>query len=373
MKKKGKNSMKRRIALMLAFVMIMSLTACSGKKDSGEQSADAPAKAPAEEAQDPSEETGEKEGLTFAIVPKQAGNEYHEVIATGFNEACAELGITPIVQYPEDTSAEAQSTVINNLIAQKVDGIAIGANDPEALEGAIKTARDQGIVVVTFDSDTKGSQVFVNQASNEAVAQVLVDSILDMTGGEGEFAVLSATSTATNQNAWIAAMENLIASDDKYAKLEWVTTVYGDDEDQKSYDETESLMTNYPDLKVICSPTCVGYLAACKAVMNANSEIKVAGLGMPSWSLGYVGEGTCSEYMYLWNPVEIGSTTVYTMKALKDGLTTGAEGESYTADNGKEYTVTPSDESLGIYSTQVIVGDPFRFDGSNIDEWAAKF
>ena len=152
-----------------------------------------------------------------------------------------------------------------------------------------------------------------------------------------------------------------------------MTTVYGDDEDQKSYDETESLMTNYPDLKVICSPTCVGYLAACKAVMNANSEIKVAGLGMPSWSLGYVGEGTCSEYMYLWNPVEIGSTTVYTMKALKDGLTTGAEGESYTADNGKEYTVTPSDESLGIYSTQVIVGDPFRFDGSNIDEWAAKF
>ena len=267
---------------MLAFVMIMSLTACSGKKDSGEQPADAPAKAPAEEAQDPSEETGEKEGLTFAIVPKQAGNEYHEVIATGFNEACAELGITPIVQYPEDTSAEAQSTVINNLIAQKVDGIAIGANDPEALEGAIKTARDQGIVVVTFDSDTKGSQVFVNQASNEAVAQVLVDSILDMTGGEGEFAVLSATSTATNQNAWIAAMENLIASDDKYAKLEWVTTVYGDDEDQKSYDETESLMTNYPDLKVICSPTCVGYLAACKAVMNANSEIKVAGLDRKS-------------------------------------------------------------------------------------------
>ena len=57
---------------MLAFVMIMSLTACSGKKDSGEQPADAPAKAPAEEAQDPSEETGEKEGLTFAIVPKQA-------------------------------------------------------------------------------------------------------------------------------------------------------------------------------------------------------------------------------------------------------------------------------------------------------------
>lgn len=363
--------MKKQIALMMALVMVMGFTACSGKAPANEPQESAPTEAPAQ-TEAPADEAG-SDKRTFAIVPKQAGNEYHEVIAAGFNEACEELGITPIVQYPEDTSAEAQITVINNLIAQKVNAIAIGANDPEALEGTIKAARDQGIVVVTFDSDTKGSQVFVNQASNEAVAQVLVDSVMDMTGGEGQFAVLSATSTATNQNAWIAAMENLIASDDKYSKLEWVTTVYGDDEDQKSYDETESLMTNYPDLKVICSPTCVGYLAACKAVMNAESEIQVAGLGMPSWSLGYVGEGTCSAYMYLWNPIEIGSTTVYTMQALLDGLTTGAEGETYTAANGKEYTVTPSDESLGIYSTQVIVGDPFRFDGDNIEEWAAKF
>lgn len=364
--------MKKRIALMMAFVMVMGFTACSGKTPSAEQPESAPAETPAEAEASPAEESA-SDGLTFAIVPKQAGNEYHEVIANGFNDACKELGVTPIVQYPEDTSAEAQITVINNLIAQKVDAIAIGANDAEALEGTIKTAKDQGIVVVTFDSDTKGSQVFINQTANDALAQVLVDSVLDMTGGEGKFAVLSATSTATNQNAWIAAMEKIIASDDKYSKLEWVTTVYGDDEDQKSYDEAESLMTNYPDLKVICSPTCVGYVQACKAVTNAESDIKVCGVGMPSWSLGYVGEGTCSEYMYLWNPIEIGNLTVYTMQALLDGEITGAEGETYSAVNGKEYTIVAPDESVGIYSTQVIVGDPFRFDGSNIEEWAAKF
>ena len=350
--------MKKLIALLLVLAMAIGLIACGNTDSAADTTA-----APADEA----------EALTFAIVPKQAGNEYHEVIADGFIAACEAMGINYVVQYPEDTSAEAQITVINNLIAQGVNGIAIGANDPEALEGTIKTAKDQGISVCTFDSDTKGSQVFVNQASNEAVAEVLVESVYDMTDGEGQFAVLSATSTASNQNAWIAAMEALIASDDKYSGLEWVATVYGDDEDQKSYDETESLMTNYPDLEVICSPTCVGHLAAIKAVQNAGSDILVCGLGMPSWCLGYIGEGTPCEYMYLWNPVQIGETTVYTLKALCDGLFTGAEGETYTADNGAEYTVIAAAPDLGVYSTQIIVGDPFRFDGSNIEEWAAKF
>lgn len=183
----------------------------------------------------------------------------------------AALGVTSIVQYPEDTSAEAQITVINNLVAQGVDGIAVAANDAEALESTLQAARDSGIVVVTLDSDAKGSQLFVNQAGVTEVGQVLVDSIYDMTGGEGQFAVLSATSTATNQNSWIAAMEQIIAGDAKYENLEWVVTVYGDDESQKSYDETESLMTNYPDLKVICCPTTVGILACAQAVQNSGS------------------------------------------------------------------------------------------------------
>ena len=352
---------------MLAFVMIMSLTACSGKKDSGEQPADAPAKAPAEEAQDPSEETGEKEGLTFAIVPKQAGNEYHEVIATGFNEACAELGITPIVQYPEDTSAEAQSTVINNLIAQKVDGIAIGANDPEALEGAIKTARDQGIVVVTFDSDTKGSQVFVNQAGVQEIGQALMDAVLDISGGEGQWAVLSATSQAANQNAWIDAMKEVMESDDKYSGLELVEVAYGDDEPQKSTDQTQALLAKYPDLKVICAPTTVGINAAAKVLQDEKSSVKLTGLGLPSEMAEYIGDDddhSCP-YMYLWNPIDLGRLGAYTSMALVDGTITGAEGDKFTAGDMGDYEIVAADDC----GTEMILGAPFKFDADNIDEW----
>ena len=194
-----------------------------------------------------------------------------------------------------------------------------------------------------------------------------------MAGGAGEFAVLSASSTATNQNSWIAAMEQIIAADEKYADLVWVETVYGDDESQKSVDMTESLMTNYPDLKVICCPTTVGVLACAQTVQNAGSAIKVAGLGLPSEMNGYVGEELPCPYMYLWNPIDVGATAAYAMQCIIDGATTGTVGENFTAANGNAYDVIEGDESVGVYSTQIIVGPPYEFTADNIAEWAQVY
>ena len=364
--------MKKLLALLLALVMVFSLAACAEKAPVEEE---APVEeAPVEEA--PVEEAPVEEApaeLTFAIVPKSAGNPYNEREASGFEEACAALGVKSIVQYPEDTSAEAQINVINNLIAQGVNGIAVAANDAEALESTLNDAKAAGITVVSLDSDTKGSQLFINQAGVKEVAQVLVDSVYDMAGGAGEFAVLSASSTATNQNSWIAAMEQIIAADEKYADLVWVETVYGDDESQKSVDMTESLMTNYPDLKVICCPTTVGVLACAQTVQNAGSAIKVAGLGLPSEMNGYVGEELPCPYMYLWNPIDVGATAAYAMQCIIDGATTGTVGENFTAANGNAYDVIESDESVGVYSTQIIVGPPYEFTADNIAEWAQVY
>ena len=348
--------MKKLIALLLALVMVCGLVACGNKAEA--PAADAPAAdAPAADA-----------GMTFAIVPKSAGNPYNEREASGFEAGCEALGITPIVQYPEDTSAEAQINVINNLVAQGVNGIAVAANDAEALESTLEAAKAAGIVVVSLDSDAKGAQLFVNQAGVKEVAQVLVDSIYDMSGGAGEFAVLSASSTATNQNAWIAAMEEIIAADEKYANLTWVETVYGDDEPQKSTDEAQSLMTKYPNLKVICCPTTVGVLACAQAVQNAGSSIKVAGLGLPSEMKDYVGDDKVCPYMYLWNPIDVGNCAAYMIDALAEGKV-GEIGTSFEAKNGTSYEVMAGDPA----AKQIIVGPPFAFTGENIAEWAEVY
>jgi rhamnose transport system substrate-binding protein len=361
--------------MLLALVMVIGLVACGNTAEAPEApeapKADAP-EAPKADAPEAPEADAPAE-LTFAIVPKSAGNPYNEREASGFEQGCAALGVKSIVQYPEDTSAEAQINVINNLVAQGVNAIAVAANDAEALESTLNAAKAAGIVVVSLDSDAKGSQLFINQAGVSEVAQVLVDSVYDMSEGAGEFAVLSASSTATNQNSWIAAMKTIIDGDAKYADLVWVETVYGDDESQKSYALSESLMTNYPNLEVICCPTTVGVLACAQAVQNAGSSIKVAGLGLPSEMNGYVGEGLPCPYMFLWNPIEVGATAAYAIQCIIDGATTGTVGEEFTAANGNTYTVLEADPSVGVQSTQIIVGPPYSFTAENIAEWAEVY
>ena len=330
--------MKKIVALLLVAIMALALVACQ----------------PADQG-----------GATYAIVCKDASNPYMLKMIEGFEKSCKAIGVTMVTKSPETATVDGQISIVKELM-----GIAIAANDAAALEPTIKAAREAGIVVVTLDSDTKGSQMFVNQAGVEQVAQVLVDSIHDMADGEGEFAVLSASSTATNQNAWIAAMKVIIdGNKDKYGKLTWVETVYGDDESQKSTDEMQNLMTKYPNLEVVCCPTTVGILAAAKVVANkADCAIKVAGLGLPSEMKDYVGEGKPCPYMYLWNPIEVGECAVYMIKAIIDGKV-GEVGTTFGADNGKTYEISAGDPA----EKQIIVGPPFAFTGENIGEWAGVY
>ena len=337
--------MKKLIAMLLALVMVLSLAACTQGTSAGDSGK-----------------------TTYAIVCKDASNPYMLKMIEGFKAACEDLGVEFLTKSPETTSVDDQINIVNDLVAQGVKGIAIAANDAAALKATITAAREKGVVVVTLDSDTAGSQMFVNQAGVEQVAQVLVDSVMDMTGGEGEFAILSASSTATNQNAWIAAMETIL-KDSKYANLKLVETVYGDDEPTKSTTETQNLLTKYPDLKVICCPTTVGILACAQTVLNTEGcTVKVAGLGLPSEMKEYVGDDKVCPYMYLWNPIDVGNCAAYMIKALADGKA-GAAGTEFTAENGKTYAVTTGDPA----ETQIIVGPPFAFNGENIAEWASVY
>ena len=90
-----------------------------------------------------------------------------------------------------------------------------------------------------------------------------------MIGYKGKIAILSATTDAPDQNTWIAAMKDTLANDPKYKDMELVATVYGDDDPQKSTTEAEALLSTYPDLKGIISPTTVGVAAAAQVVQSA--------------------------------------------------------------------------------------------------------
>lgn len=312
-------------------------------------------------------------GKTFAIVVKSAGNPYNQKMEEGFKQVIEANGGTCVIKEPEAATADAQVSVIQSLISQGVDSISIAANDENALQSALSDAMKAGIKVDCMDSKVNADsrQTFINQAGTQEVGTALMDAVLDITGGSGQFAILSATSQATNQNAWIDAMKSLMSSDTKYKDLELVEVAYGDDEPQKSTDQTQALLSKYPDLKVICAPTTVGISAAAKVLQDQKSTVKLTGLGLPSEMAAYIGDDDAHScpYMFLWNPVDLGKLAAYTSMSLVNNEITGAVGDKFTAGDMGDYTLTDA----GDKGSEIILGAPFKFDPSNIKEWASVY
>lgn len=366
---------KRNLSMVLSMILACSILSGCGGGDSGTSSSTTAETTTAEETDTTAgtdEGSGDTGGKTFALVTKAAGNPYNEKIAEGFQEVIESSGNTCIIKHPEQATADAQVSVIQSLISQGVDSISLAGNDENALQAALEEAMEAGIKVSCLDSkvNSDSRQTFVNQAGNQEIGQALMDAVYDICDGEGQWAILSATSQATNQNAWIEAMKTTM-TEEKYAKLELVEVAYGDDEPQKSTDQTQALLEKYPELKVICAPTTVGINAAAKVLQDKGSAVKLTGLGLPSEMKEYIGDDSdhSCPYMYLWNPIEVGRLGAYTAMALVDGTITGAVGDAFTAGDLGDYTVVEAADG----GTEIILGAPYKFDSSNIDEWAAIY
>ena len=303
---------------------------------------------------------------TYAFVAKDVQNPYMQKVYDGFEKACKEIGAEPLYKGPEAATPEKQIEIINQLVAQNVAGIAIAANDADALQPALTEAMDAGIEVISLDSavNKDSRQTHIQQADPEKIGRGLIQAAYEMVDGNGGIAVLSATAQATNQNLWIEWMKKeLEENPEKYANTPLVKVAYGDDDPTKSTSETQALLTD-SSIKVIIAPTTVGMLAAGKVLQDKQSDVKLTGLGLPSEMAPFIEDGTCP-WMYLWNPVDIGYLSGYTMDALVKGTITGDVGGSFNAGDLGEKKITEAADG----GTEVMLGDPFKFDTENIAEW----
>src|SRR5246500_3606628 len=226
-----------------------------------------------------------KKGLKLAFVPKNINNPYNVIETGGSIAACMEMGVEGKVVGPSDASASSQVSYINTLITQRQSAIVLAANDPNALIPYLKRAMAQKIKVVTMDSDTapEGREIFLNQATSEGIGRGQVQMLAKEINNEGEIAILSATPNATNQNTWIKFMQEELQKPE-YKGMKLVKIDYGNDEDQKSFTETQGLLQAYPNLKGVISPTSVGIAAAARYISTSPYKGKVAltGLGTPN-------------------------------------------------------------------------------------------
>ncbi len=321
-------------------------------------------------------ETGQD--VKMMLLPKFLGISVFDQANQGAQEAAAELGNpTPLdfVGPTAENSVAGQIEFVTNAPAGGYDVVMLSNNSGDQIVPAAEAAQEAGTLVVTWDSpipDGTAESVFVAQVDFTETGKVMADMALSILGDEGgQFAILSASPDAANQNAWIAAMEDAL-EDPMYANLELLEIVYGDDQSEKSYEQAQALLSKHPDMKLIMAPTSVGIVSAAKAVQDEGlcDEIKVSGLGDPTEMLEYTQNGCAPEYA-LWSFVDLGYLTYYVSYLLATGQIEAAEGQTFTAGRMGEYTITKDPTRPDVDALRVLMGPFSVYNADNVEEAVA--
>ena len=313
--------------------------------------------------------------VDMVLLPKFLGILVFDQANEGAQEAHGELknpGELLFVGPTPENSVAGQIELMTTSATQGQGAVMLSNNAGDQITPAAEAAQAAGTKVVTWDSPIpsgKGEDVFVAQVDFGSIGTVMADMAHSILGGKGQMAVLSATPDAANQNAWIAAMQEALKGE-KYAGIELVDVVYGDDQAEVSYNRALALVDSHPGLGLIMAPTTVGIQAAAKAMQDEGlcDKVKVSGLGLPSEMVSYTMNGCAPEFA-LWDFRDLGYLTYYTAYGLATGQLTGAIGETFTAGRMGNYTI---EEDPGRPGSKRILMGPFTVYTSANVEAAAK-
>jgi rhamnose transport system substrate-binding protein len=295
----------------------------------------------------------------IAMMPKAKGDPYFVSCRVGAEEAAKELGVELIWDGPTGLDAARQNELVENWITRGVDVIAVAVENRAGISTALRKARSRGIRVLTWDADAEpdARDFFVNQATAEGIGNALTDEAARLLGNTGEFAIITGALTAANQNEWIAFIKKRLA--EKYPGLKLSTIRPSDDDRDKAFAETQTILRVFPGVKLIMAISAPAVPGAGEAMRQAGrKDVKVIGLSLPNINKPYVHEGVVQTVM-LWNTADLGYLTIYASTLVaQQKLEPGAR----SLQAGRLGTIE-------IRGTEIILGPPLFFTKDNIDKY----
>ncbi len=292
----------------------------------------------------------------IAVMPKAKGDPYFVSVRSGAEEAAKELGVEMIWDGPTGLDAAKQNELVENWITRKVDAIAVAVENKDGISTVLKKAREKGIKVLTWDADAnKDARDFlVNQATSEGIANTLTDAAARILGGKGDFAIITGALTANNQNEWISFIKKRLA---KYPGLNLVTIRPSDDDRDKAFSETQTLLKVYPNVKLMMAISAPAVPGSAEAVKQAGrKDVAVIGLSLPSICKTYIHDGVVP-MIALWNTHDLGYLAVVASSQVVAGkLAPGAT----SMDGGRL-------GKIEVRGDEIILGAPLVIDKKNVD------
>ena len=295
----------------------------------------------------------------IAMMPKAKGDPYFVSARKGAEEAAAQLGVELIWDGPTSLDAARQNELVESWITRRVDAIAVSVQNPASISTVLRKARARGIKVLTWDADAEpdARDYFINQATPEGIGNTLTDEAARLLGGRGDFAVITSALSAPNQNAWLAVIRQRLA--EKHPGLRLVTVRPSDDDRDKAFAETQTVLRANPTVKLIMAIAAPAVPGAAEAVRQAGrTDVQVMGLSLPNLNKKYVHEGVVQVVM-LWNTGDLGYLTVQAATlAARDALARGAT----SIQAGRL-------GSMEVRGDEVLLGAPLVMTKANIDQY----
>ncbi len=209
---------------------------------------------------------------TFVMVPKGV-HPYYEPCYEGFKAAAQKYGVKTEKVDPQKFELPLQVRVIEDLIAQHVDGIAISALDDAGLVPVIHDAMKAGIKVITFDAPAPSSEALEYIGTdNEAAGTAAGKKMAEVMGGKGNIVILQGGLGATNLNLRTKGFKAALAKSPGIKVLE-VVNENGDF--NEATNKTEALLQTYPNLNAIFAVSAEGAPAAAQVLKEQGKAGKI--------------------------------------------------------------------------------------------------
>jgi rhamnose transport system substrate-binding protein len=297
----------------------------------------------------------------FVMVPKLVGIPYFNAARDGASAEAARLGLHFFYTGPTSADASLQVDVLAGLLARHPAVLAVSCDDANALAPVLRRARRYGIPVLTWDADTQpdSRDWFVSQVEDETLGRHVMDVLAGQMKGRGQFAIVTGSLTASNLNAWLYWMKK--EQQEKYPAMQLVSVVPGNDDQQQSFVQAESLLQAYPALRGFIGNSSAAPPAIARAIEQAGlgGQIAIAGLSTPNLMRHYIEDKTVKT-ITLWDPGKLGRLTVAVGAMLL---------RHETPQDGMDI---PGVGQVRVFAgpRQIIMGSPLDFTSENIAQYS---
>jgi simple sugar transport system substrate-binding protein len=236
-------------------------------------------------------------------VVKIAGIQWFNRMEEGVEEFAEETGHNAFQVGPPSADAQLQVQLVEDMIAQGADAIAVVPFSPEAVEPVLKRAMEQDIVVITHEaSDIENAHYDLEAFDNTAFGAQIMDNLAACMGEEGQYAVFVGSLTSKTHNEWVDGA--IARQKEAYPDMELV----GDknetyDDQQEAYAAAQEVLRTYPDVKGFqgSASTDVAGIGLAIEERGMEDETCVMGTSLPSIAGQYIDTGAV-DGIFFWDP-----------------------------------------------------------------------